>query len=175
MVVANSKGPRPIGESIGLLFGGLWCHLGATSLPHGLQLPVDGLGIAVTLGLLVVLWRQRDRVASGTGMFRRRGYLVAVVVEGLAIFGVTVLMPRYGLQTYLVQAVGAIVGLHFVGLWQATRDVRFLWIAGCMCGVSALAALLPGAMGGFDARNAVTGLGNAIVLWVCAGLPRKAR
>jgi hypothetical protein len=169
MAAASNVNPRPIAGSIGLLFGGLWSYLAATGLPVGLQLPFDGLGALITLALIAALWTERNPVGSGGRLFRRWGYLIAVVLEVVAIYAASVLFARYGLTSYLVQAVGVIVGLHFIGLWQATRQSRFLWIAGGICGVSALAALLPSTLNGFNPRIVATGLGNALVLWICAG------
>ena len=49
-------------------------------------------------------------------MFRRWPYLLAVVLEIVAIYTVSAALPRYILQTYFIEAVGVIVGLHFIGL-----------------------------------------------------------
>ena len=164
-------GPRPVAGTIGLAFGGLWFLLGAASLPRGLHVPFEGVGVGVTAALIAVLWSRRASAGPSSGLFRRRGYLVAVALEVAAIYATSVLFHRFGLTGYLVQAVGVIVGLHFIGLWQATRLSSFLWIAGGMCAVSGLAACLPEALDGFSPRNAATGLGNALVLWLGAGRP----
>ncbi|MFT3978805.1 MAG: hypothetical protein QM688_17115, partial [Sphingomonas bacterium] len=71
-----------------------------------------------------------------------------------------------GLGDYFLCAVGVIVGLHFIGLWRANGEARFLHIALAMCMVSIGAMLLPLAW-----RDASLGFGNALVLWVGAGLP----
>jgi hypothetical protein len=168
MATASEVGPRPIAGTIGLVFGGLWSLLAATGLPHSLQWPALVLGGLVTISLVTALWMHRNPARPSTDMFKRRGYIIAVVLEFIAIYAASTLFARYSLKPYLVQAVGVIVGLHFIGLWQATRSTRFLWIAGCMCSVSAFAAWLPDSYNGFNPREVITGLGNAMTLWIGA-------
>jgi hypothetical protein len=171
-----ARSGRPVAGTIGLVFGGLWFSLGTMGLPRGLQLLVASMGLLVTIALIATLWSRRGPAGSGAGLFRRRGYIIAVALEVVAIYAASTLLARNGLQGYLIQAVGMIVGLHFIGLWQATQLSRFLWIAGCMCVVSALATFLPNALGGFDPRDMVTDFGNALVLWIGAGrTPMHAR
>ncbi len=173
MVAASGAKARPIAASIGLMFGGLWSFLGATGLPHDLQVTAEALGVAVTAALISVLWMQRGSTGPNALLFRRWGYIIAVAMEIVSIYAATILFARCGLKSYLIPAVGVIVGLHFIGLWQATRQSRFLWIAGCMCAVSALAAFLPNALNVYDPRIAAIGFGNAIVLWIGAGWSRR--
>jgi hypothetical protein len=163
--------PRPISGAIGLFFGGLWSVLGAQGLRQSWQLPAAAIGIAITVALIIMLWRRPTRAGTGTALFGRRAYSVAVILEVLAIIAASNLLHRYGLQSYFIPAVGAIVGLHFIGLWAATHMPRFLWIAGAMVVVSLLTALLPHAYGAFDPRDAACGFANALVLWIGASLP----
>jgi hypothetical protein len=167
------KRPRPIPASIGLFFGGLWCWLGASGLPAAWQAPVGIAGLLLSLVLIARLWRMETLAGSGNAMFGRRAYLIAVALEIVAIVIFTNLAPRYGWQDQLIPAVGIIVGLHFIGLWQATQMRRFLWIAGGMVAVSLASAFLPHAWNGFDPRDAVCGFGNALVLWFGASQPPK--
>lgn len=104
-------------------------------------------------------------------MFRRRAYIIAVVLEVVAIAAASYLLRSHGLQDYFIPAVGVIVGLHFIGLWKATGTRRFLGIAAAMCVVSVVSMLLPHAGGGLDVRDAVCGFGNALVLWSGAMWP----
>jgi hypothetical protein len=122
--------------------------------------------------LIARLWRTR-RPGGDAGMFRRRTYLIAVILEVAALYAVALLLPRSGLGAFLVPAVGLVVGLHFIGLWRATGLSRFFWIAVCMSAVSILSMGLPASAFLFIAnpRNAVCSLGNAIVLWSFAGSP----
>jgi hypothetical protein len=167
----STRSPRPIPATIGLVFGGLWFWLGATALPPVWRTLAGLAGALITLGLIVRLWRAPGPEDTGAGMFKRGAYFVAVALEVAAIYTASALLPKYGLQGYFIQAVGVIVGLHFIGLWRATGLARFLWIAGAMCAVSLLATLLPAAWEGVDPRDAATGIGNALVLWIGAGRP----
>jgi hypothetical protein len=163
---------RPIGGTVGLVFGGLWSMLGASALPPAWQTPAALAGLAVTVALIVLLWRTASP-GGGTRLFGRWAYLLAVALEVAALVVANNLLPRYGLGAYLIPAVGIIVGLHFIGLWKATGLVRFLWIAGAMCAVSAAAAALPALHGAIHLRDVAAGFGNALVLWIGAGRPNK--
>ncbi|HEX3810965.1 MAG TPA: hypothetical protein VHW02_14825 [Rhizomicrobium sp.] len=174
--MSNARGlrPKPIGGTIGLFFGGLWSFLGAQALPQPWQMPVAIVGFVVTFVLIAMVWRRSTLAGPGTGMFGRRAYLAAVVLEVVAIVAASNLLTHYGLQSYIIPAVGVIVGLHFIGLWVATGMSRsatpLLWIAGAMVVVSALSALLPHAYGGFNPRDAACGFANALVLWIGASM-----
>lgn len=161
---------RPIGNTIGLAFGGLWAVLGAQALPAAWQGPVLAGAAVITLALIIRLWRRRGSGGgAGGGLFRRPGYIVAVILELAAIIAASNLLPRWGLKAWFIQVLGVIVGLHFIGLWQATRARRFLAIAAGMCAVSLAAMLLPP-----GPRDLACGFGNALVLWAGAGLGRGA-
>ena len=173
MVVENRKGPWPIAGTIGLVFGGLWSLLGATGSPHPLRPPLEGASLLITGFFIARLWWRGAPAGARAGLFRRRGYIIAVVLEVVAIYAASTLLGLNGLKSYVIPAVGAIVGLHFIGLWQATRLASFLWIAGCMCAVSAFAACLPDVLGDFGPRNLMAGFGKALVLWIGAGRSRR--
>ncbi len=172
MPMAREKRAQFIGSAIGLFFGGVWSVLGSQALVHVWQLPVAVAGIALTAVLIFRQWRAPLGASAGTALFRSRYYIAAVALELIAMNLAAYMLPRLGLTGYLLTAVGIIVGLHFIGLWMATRMRRFLWIAGAMVAASALAAaLLPTAAPGlFNARNAATGFANALVLWVGVSL-----
>jgi hypothetical protein len=170
MTAANDRAQGPIGATIGLFFGGLWCVLGSQALPQGWRMAALVAGWIVTALLIVQVWRRPGAGNGGSAMFRRRAYLVAVVLEVAAIVAAGSVLPRAGLGDELIPAIGIIVGLHFLGLWKATDLRRFVAIALAMCAVSLLAALLPLDWHGIDARIAACGFGNALVLWAGAGL-----
>jgi len=137
---------RPIPATIGLFFGGVWGLFGAQALPQD--------------------WRVAGIAGAGS-LFRRRTYYVAVAFEVAAIVAANLLLPRLGLQAYALQALGVIIGLHFIGLWKASGMARFLGIAAAMTAVSLAACMLPAPL-----RDMVTGFGNALVLWLGAGQAR---
>jgi hypothetical protein len=105
------------------------------------------------------------RLRSGT--FRGQVYGVAVVLDGMGIVMAAGLLRHFSLSQFLFPAIGFVVGLHFIGLWRATDLSLFLWTAGALCIVCAVAAFLPGFTenGGIDVRQVVAGLGCALVLW----------
>ena len=162
---------RPVGATLGLCFAGLWSVLGALALQNGLRGAAMAAGLVISAYLILRLWRSRAQANEGTAMFRRRAYAVAVVLEIAALYAVALLLPRYGLRAWMIPAVGVVVGLHFIGLWKASGHARFLWIAGCMTAVSVLSLALPPTplLFAANARDAVCGYGNALVLWLFAG------
>lgn len=163
---------KPIGATIGLFFGGLWCFLGAQAIPQSGRMAVAAAGFAITALLILMVWRKPLSANTGAIMFGRRAYFVAVGLEVLAIVAAANLLPRYGLDAYFIPVLGIVVGLHFIGLWVAAGKGRaarsLLWIAGAMCIVSALSALLPTAYGGFNPRDAACCFATALVLWIGA-------
>ena len=169
-VAMEVAGPRrPIPGTIGLLFGGLWGVLAGLAAPASWRGPGVLLAVLVSMILIYRLWRRGGAVGMGSGLFRRGPYLVAVALEFVAISAAANLLPRFGLGAYFIESLGLIVGLHFVGLWKATGQAAFLWIAAGMCSVSIAAMGLPQAWNGIEIRQAVTGFGNALVLWIGAG------
>lgn len=159
----------PLPAMIGTAFGGLWSILGAMALPSHWLVPAIVIGLLVTAFLLVQ--RYRGAAAAST-LFRRRAYIVAVVLEIVALYVAIPMLHRYHLEAYLVQVVGLVVGLHFIGLWQASGLRRYLWLCLTMCIVSVVGAMLPGATAGqFNIRDAVTAYGCALALWSAARTP----
>uniref|UniRef100_UPI0035CA32E8 hypothetical protein n=1 Tax=uncultured Sphingomonas sp. TaxID=158754 RepID=UPI0035CA32E8 len=123
----------------------------------------------VTMLLIVRLWRMKSLSStSRPRLFSMRAYQIAVVAEVFAIYAASAVLPRFGLQGFFIQIVGIIVGLHFIGLWAATRSERFLGIAAGMCIISAVAIPLPVGAHLANLRDVFTGFGNALVLWIGA-------
>lgn len=135
---------RPIPATIGTIFGGLWALIAAMALPPHWRFSIAVIAGLTTLLLVVRLWRETEPLSgSDERLFGRKSYQIAVVVEVAAIYTASAILPRFGWQSYLLQVVGVIVGLHFIGLWVATRSERFLGIAGGMCVISSMALLFP--------------------------------
>ena len=127
--------------------------------------------IASAIITAVVLLRALRAPVSAhqNNLFRRLPYLLAVVLELLAIAAVVHLLPQHGAERFILRAVGLIVGLHFIGLWKASRSSRFLWISAGMCLVSATAMAVPLSMG-VNTGDALAGFGNAVILWLAVSL-----
>lgn len=159
---------KPIAAIIGTIFGGLWAFIGAMALPHDWHL-ITGTAVGLaTVALVATLWTGKARPAGRQPLFSRRPYQVAVAAELITIYAASLLLPRIGLQSYFIQIVGIIVGLHFLGLWMAARSARFIVIVVGMCGISMLAMLCPQTLDSVHLRDLITGGGNALVLWICA-------
>ena len=155
---------------IGLFFGGLWGVNAALSLPSGWRLPILLVVAIITILLISNLSRKNSLAGEANkNLFGRNYYLLAVGLELLAIYVASVLFPRFGLQQYLVEVVGVIVGLHFIGLWKATKSNVFLKIAAGMCMVSILGAAFPYTYRLIHLRDFIASSGNALILWYYAG------
>ncbi len=172
--MADARPSRPIPATIGTLFGGLWALIAAFALPPAWRLPAAALAALITALLIIRLWRA-NQPASGAPerLFGRKAYQIAVIAEVAAIYAASALLPHLGWQGYFIQAVGIIVGLHFIGLWAATRSSRFLGIAAGMCVISAVATQLPASIAQVNLRDIITGLGNAAILWIGASLASR--
>ena len=164
------RGVLPIANLIGLCFGGLWAVAGSLAFSGTIRVVFLTVAAVTTASLIVrVCCRPPDYRSQGT-MFHRWPYLIAVVLEVLAIRVAVALLTHYGAERYLLQAVGIIVGLHFIGLWKASQSSRFLLISAGMCVVSALSIMAQPATAGVRAGDVLAGFGNALVLWLGASL-----
>ncbi len=125
---------KPIPATIGTTFGSLWALIAATALPPAWRSTVAVVAALTTALLIWRLWRENQRTPNAPErLFGKRAYQIAVAAELVAIYVASITLPRLGWQGYLIQTVGIIVGLHFIGLWAATESACFLKIAGCMC------------------------------------------
>jgi hypothetical protein len=155
-----------IGAILGMAFGGIWAIAGAMGLAPGWRLPVAVLAAAATVALIAAPgFAHLHPTASGT--FRGTIYGLWVGFEVVAIAAAAVVLNRCGRQDLLMPVIGIIVGVHFVGLWQATGLLRFVTIAVGVTAVCALSLLLPGHdADGMSARQVVAGVGTGLVLWL---------
>lgn len=170
------KRQLPLPTTIGLLFGGLWGMLGALATPEHWRLLLIIVVCLITVILIMSLWfRQSTATSDSRGLFAHKAYIIAVSAEIAAIYAASAILPQVGLQGFFIQVVGFIVGLHFIGLWIATNSRHFVGIAFGMCLVSLAAMMFPQNWGPFLARDAVTGFGNALVLWIGASSPLLSR
>lgn len=163
----RAKTSEAIGASVGLAFGGLWWSYAGQMLPRQTTGWALLVGATITALLIVRAWRAPGATAMRRKRFGWGVYFLAVGLEVAAIVAANAFEPRFGLEAYHLQIVGAIVGLHFIGLWAATGMRRFLAVAAAMCALSSLAMLAP-AGGAINVRDIATGAGNALALWVGA-------
>jgi hypothetical protein len=157
-----------ISRLIGWFFGTCWALLAAFSLAHPYARGGCLLATLIALLFLIRLWKHQPQLAAIRPPFKTSVYLVAVAAELIAMYLAALLLPRYGAQQQVYSAIGCIVGLHFIGLWLATRSPRFLFITAGMCIVSLLSMTLPSSWHTLGLRHLLLGAGNAIVLWFAA-------
>lgn len=150
-------GPR-IGSLIGLVFGLLWLGLGVSVLAMPGKLVVAIVGI-IAFGLIALRAWRRAPVPGAT--FNHRIFLMAVGLEFAAFVVAGWAIDRIGLTGHEWPVVGAIVGLHFIGLWMASQDRRFLWLSGGMTAINLFAMTLAPASA---TMLMVSGFGSAIAI-----------
>jgi hypothetical protein len=146
---------------IGLFFGLLWLVVGATGVPRAAAAVVVAVGILV-FGLAA--WRVIRR-GSRRNRFDRRYYAAAVIAELVGIAFAQHWLSVHGHNDMLFPVVGVIVGLHFVGLWLAASDRRYLWLAAALVAINLAGILLPFSRAG---RAVVSGFGSSLSLLIAA-------
>lgn len=146
---------------IGLFFGFLWLLVGAAASGRA-AIPVIAGG-ALVFGLAG--WRVVRRGGRGGRRFHRGYYLAAVAFELAAIVGAQAWLAAHGRAFLLFPVVGVIVGLHFIGLWLAAEDRRFLWLSGALVAINAAALLGPLAP---RVRIMMSGFGSSAALLASA-------
>lgn len=159
---------RNLSRLIGWVFGTFWALLAAIALPTPYDRGGYALAVVIALIFLLRLWKYEPNAEVSRPLFRTSSYLIAVAAELLGMYTVALLLPRFGAQQQVYSAVGCIVGLHFVGLWHATRSQRFLRITVGMCIVSLLSMTIPFTWQTIGLRYLLLGAGNATVLWLAA-------
>ena len=159
---------RSLSRLIGWLFGTFWALLGAFALPRPYDRAGCALVVIIALLFLAKLWRYKPPTATRRPLFRTAAYLIAVAAELFAMYAAALLLPRFGAQQQIYPAIGWIVGLHFIGLWFATRSARFLHITAGMCVVSLLSMIVPFTWQTIGLRHVLLGAGNAAVLWLAS-------
>jgi hypothetical protein len=159
---------RSLSRLIGWLFGTFWALLGAFALPRPYHRAGCALAVVIAFIFLVKLWRYEPPTAAGRPLFRTSAYMIAVAAELMGMYAAALLLPRVGGQQQVYSAIGCIVGLHFIGLWLATRSPRFLHITAGMCVVSLFSMIVPFTWHTIGLRYLLLGAGNAAVLWLAA-------
>ena len=152
------------GAFVVLAFALVWLWVGASALAMPWRAVAGGVGV---VALATVAWRVLRRpVALGdTRQFNRGRFWIAVAFEVIAGSAAGSLLGNAGLIGYLWPAIGVIVALHFVGLWWATGDPRYLTLMATMLAVNVIALRFPpGAT-----MLAISGLGSSACLALALG------
>ena len=105
--------------------------------------------------LLFANWR---RVPT-KGRFDHRIFGLAVAFEAVAIVIAINILIRTHQPTFILPAVAAIVGLHFIGMWKATDRPMYLVLCAALCGMGIISAIVSP-----PARMQLTGFGSGIAL-----------
>lgn len=154
------------GAQLGLIipvgFGCLWAVAGTTDFRGASRFLILLASIGISGALIFATLRTPLQVR---GQFDGSIFAMAVAFEALAIAAVVIILNRRDWTSLILPAIAIIVGLHFVGLWRATANVSFIWLALALCVVGLVAASLPAPM-----RRPVAGLGSALSLWGTAAL-----
>lgn len=149
-----------IGTIVGVAFGCAWGIAGGLSLSRQWRTVTVSGSILISVVLAILIYRSPSRVHAP---FDGAIYGMAVSAEVIAILATIAVLTRMGKSGFIPSAVATIVGLHFLGLWKATEDATFIWLAGALCLVGAVSASLKSPL-----RMPVTGLASAIALWAAA-------
>jgi len=144
--------------ALGFAFVWLWVGAGALAMPWRAAALVVGVAILGAVG-----WRVLTRpVALGNvGRFHRGRFAIAVAFEVGAALVIGQWLESARLVAYLWPALGVIVALHFIGLWWASGDRRYLTLTTLMLAANVMAIVI-----GPDstAMLAVAGFGSAAAL-----------
>ncbi len=157
-----------IGAIVGACIAGLWGIAGAVALSGRSRAFAALLSCAVSAGIVMGLLHHAPRAA--VGVFHGGIYGIAVTAEGMGIAVAIPLLKRLNRPHLLMPAISFLVGLHFLGLWQATGLIRFVLVAVGICLVAAWGALLAAPRRSMKASTvqAVVAFGTALVLWAAA-------
>lgn len=160
-----SAGMRRNGVMICAFFGLGWYVGGAGVLPAGAYWVGLGLAVAVSIALVVAVYR----VGSGRERPRElpkdwgRRYGIWVGVEVVLIVAAVMLANRFDLVDFLPGTIAVIVGLHFVPLARAFDEPIYRWggIAMTVAGLGGVAAAFADGL----VAGGIAGIGSALVLW----------
>jgi hypothetical protein len=147
---------------VGLSFGILWLLVGATAAGVAAGIAIACVGLLMFTIVILRTRRQPDRQSRP---FIRAYYMCSVAAEVAAIIAAQLWLAAHAREDLLWPAVGVIVGLHFIGLWLASSDRRFLWLTGAMVALNLAALLLPIST---RERIMMSGFGSSACLLVSA-------
>jgi len=155
------------------LFGTAWLAWGLQSqlaaspwLGAVLVLPAIAL-LVPCFGMFQVGRQAAKRAASLTAEQKRQqgrmGMMFGIIfaAEGLLIFLAVNVLGKLHLELYLINAVAAIVGLHFLPLARLYRFPLYYWVGGVMVADALLLLALPSPI-----RQIAVGLSMGAILWL---------
>lgn len=187
--VGSSRGAvfgAVFGALIGASFGRLWLSLGARDLSAWrATIEIAGwgvLGLFAVAGMLVAWRGPRTSATPGSGRRPGRGWpawllLVIALEVVLIVGGQSLLGGRLGHPEWIPVWVLFVVGAHFWPFALILRVDAFHVLAGTLCAVAVISALVAGLVGIATLWSVLPGFGGAAVLWGFCGwtLYRTAR
>ncbi len=148
------------GSLVALAFAFVWLWVGAGAL----AMPWKAVALVVGATVLgFVGWRvlARPITLGNVGRFHGRRFALAVIFEFAAAGVVGNWLVQNKLEAYLWPALGVIVALHFIGLWWASGDTKYLTLTALMLAANVV-AILTGPGG--PAMLAICGFGSSAAL-----------
>lgn len=174
------------GALIGASFGRLWLSLGARDMSSWrATIEIAGwlvLGLFAVAGMLVACRVPRTPAARASGKRPVRAWaawlLVVIALEVvLIVAGQSLLGGRFGHPEWIPVWVLFVVGAHFWPFALILRVDAFHVLAGTLCAVAVISALVAGLVGIATLWSVLPGFGGAAALWGFCGwtLYRAAR
>lgn len=155
------------------LFGTAWLAWGVYSmrvdspwLIPALVLPAVAL-LVLCFGMFQIARRAGKRTAPLTARQKRvqsqMGITFGIIfaAEGLLIFLAVTVLTRFHLEPYIMTAVAAIVGLHFLPLARLYRVLLYYWVGAAILADAMVSMALPS-----PTREIVIGLTMGAILWL---------
>ena len=176
LVPAGALQGRAIGALIMTAFGAIWMISGAYAL-RLLSWEI-WLVIAVLTGLLCLMaWQRLQRarqIASTCAAVpqsqsiqdRRRRFGMVMAFEWVPILLTAVVLGRIGHPELILPAIAVIVGMHFIPLAKLFNVSLYYWTGGSFV----LIAVVSFAIGHQVLRQAITGLGCGLSLWLTSAV-----
>ena len=146
------------------LFAALWAGLAL----HALGAPAWQMAAPAVVSLILTVWAfSRPQPVYAPDMRKRisRTVIWSSAIEGVVIFAAVNALHSFGRDDLTIPAIAAVVGAHFYPMAIGIKTPIYALTATAMLLLAAATAfLLPG---GPD-RDAVTGGGCALILWLSA-------
>lgn len=136
-----------LGSVIGAVFGLVYVLVNTGGLPRVVGIPLQALGLAAFVVVLIAVARSPDHGATANGGFGRAYWLVVAAEVAALAGGLAVLNGALHAGWAGVAWVSFVVGVHFFALGAVFREPFFHRLAAAItaCGVAGLALAAAGA------------------------------
>ncbi len=137
-----------LGSFVGAVFGLVYVLVNAGPLPRAVGIPLQALGLAAFLTVLIAVARTDDHGGRPPNAGSRGAYSLVVTAEVAALAtGLGALNGPLDAPEAGVAWVSFVVGVHFVALGAVFREPFFHWLGSAIgaCGLVGLALAAGGA------------------------------